>query len=70
MKFNELILVEPNISQLPKEFDGTRIKLSSVDKSLKIADIVVLLVDHKEFFDVDSSLLSGKQVVDTRGIWS
>ena len=70
MKFNELILVEPNISQLPKEFDGTRIKLSSVDKSLKIADIVVLLVDHKEFFDIDSSLLSGKQVVDTRGIWS
>lgn len=70
MKFNEVILVEPNISQLPKVFDGTRTKLSSVDKSLKIADIVVLLVDHKEFFDIDSSLLSGKQVVDTRGIWS
>ena len=70
MKFNEVILVEPNISQLPKEFDGTRTKLTSVDKSLKIADIVVLLVDHKEFFDIDLSLLSGKQIVDTRGIWS
>jgi UDP-N-acetyl-D-mannosaminuronic acid dehydrogenase len=64
MKFNEVLLVEPNISQLPKGFDGNSTKLSS------IADIVVLLVDHIEFKAIDLSLLSGKQIVDTRGIWS
>jgi len=29
-----------------------------------------LLVDHKQFKALDLSLLSGKQLVDTRGIWS
>jgi UDP-N-acetyl-D-mannosaminuronic acid dehydrogenase len=70
MKFNEVLLVEPNINQLPKEFDDSSSKLSSIEKSLKVADIVVLLVDHKEFKAIDLSLLSGKQIVDTRGIWS
>ena len=70
MKFNEVLLVEPNISQLPKGFDGNSTKLSSIERTLKIADIVVLLVDHIEFKAIDLSLLSGKQVVDTRGIWS
>ena len=70
MKFNEVLLVEPNISQLPKEFDGNSTKLSSIERTLKIADIVVLLVDHIEFKAIDLSLLSGKQIVDTRGIWS
>ena len=70
MKFNEVLLVEPNISQLPKGFDGNSTKLSSIERTLKIADIVVLLVDHIEFKAIDLSLLSGKQIVDTRGIWS
>ena len=70
MKFNEVLLVEPNISQLPKGFDGNSTKLSSIERTLKIADIVVLLVDHIEFKAIDLSLLSGKQIVNTRGIWS
>jgi sporulation protein YlmC with PRC-barrel domain len=28
------------------------------------------LVDHTSFKSMDLSLLSGKQVIDTRGIWS
>ncbi|MDC0198476.1 UDP-N-acetyl-D-mannosamine dehydrogenase [Candidatus Thioglobus sp.] len=70
MKFNEVLVVEPNISQLPKGFNMNSTKLSSIEKTLKIADIVVLLVDHREFKSIDLSLLSGKQIVDTRGIWS
>ena len=44
--------------------------LTSIENALKFVDIVVLLVDHIEFKAIDLSLLSGKQVVDTRGIWS
>jgi len=42
----------------------------SLEKAIKDADIVVLLVDHASFKSMDLSLLSGKQVIDTRGIWS
>jgi UDP-N-acetyl-D-mannosaminuronic acid dehydrogenase len=41
-----------------------------MNDALKVADIVVLLVDHTSFKSMDLSLLSDKQVVDTRGIWS
>ncbi len=69
MKFNEVLLVEPNISKAPKEFKaGTKITL--INEALKVADIVVLLVDHIQFKTMDLNLLSGKQIVDTRGIWS
>lgn len=69
MKFNEVLLVEPNISQMPKEFKSGA-KITLIDEALKVADIVVLLVDHVQFKTMDLNLLSGKQIVDTRGIWS
>ncbi len=33
------------------------------------ANIIVLLVDHKEFFEIERSLLSGKIIIDTKGIF-
>ena len=41
-----------------------------VENAIKSADIIVLLVDHTSFKSMDLSVLSGKQVIDTRGIWS
>ena len=70
MKFNEIFLVEPNINLIPKGFDLNITKLTSIENALKIVDIVVLLVDHSEFKSIDLNLLSGKQIIDTRGIWS
>ena len=69
MKFKEVLLVEPNISQAPKIF-GTDVKITLIGDALKVVDIVVLLVDHTQFKAMDLNLLSGKQIVDTRGIWS
>ena len=46
------------------------IGLVGLEKSVKSADIIALLVDHASFKSMDLSLLSGKQVIDTRGIWS
>ena len=70
MNFNEVLLVEPNINQVPKGFDTNSTKLTTIENAIKIVDIVVLLVDHIQFKSMDSSLLDGKQVIDTRGIWS
>jgi len=63
-------LVEPNIDTLPKVFDAKKIQLVSVEQAIANVDVVVLLVDHTEFKEIDLSLLSGKQVVDTRGLWA
>ena len=62
-------VVEPNVSELPGEL-GEDAKLLGIDEAIANSDILVLLVDHKEFKAVDRNLLRGKQVVDTRGIWA
>jgi UDP-N-acetyl-D-mannosaminuronic acid dehydrogenase len=69
MNFSKLLLVEPNINQTPKGFKLTE-KITPMIEALKSADIVVLLVDHAQFKAMDLNILSGKQIIDTRGIWS
>ena len=68
--FSSIFLVEPNIDRIPSGFDSDNIELIGLEKAIKSVDIVVLLVDHASFKSMDLSLLSGKQVIDTRGIWS
>ena len=70
MGVGKLMLVEPNITEIPEGFDDSRTKLVTVDEAIKSADVVVLLVDHIQFKETDSGLLSGKHVVDTRGSWT
>jgi len=70
MGFSELMLVEPNISNIPSELKHESVRLSSFEKAIKASDIVVLLVDHTPFKSIDLNELSGKQIIDTRGTWS
>ena len=44
-------------------------ELGSCDRRSQAADIIVLLVDHRQFKRVDRELLNLKIVVDTRGLW-
>ena len=70
MNFNKVLLVEPNINQMPAGFNTEASELTSLEYALKNADIVVLLVDHKQFKSVNLKLLSSKQLIDTLGTWS
>ena len=70
MGFSEVLLVEPNIAVIPKRYKDKLVDLCSTNEAIKVADIVVLLVDHAPFKSINLELLSGKQIVDTRGIWS
>jgi len=65
----KLILVEPNINKIPQGFDPQTTELIGLESALTAADVVVLLVDHKPFKEMNLGILSAKQVVDTRGIW-
>jgi UDP-N-acetyl-D-mannosaminuronic acid dehydrogenase len=66
----ELLDVEPNISELPPSLARSgAVALTDLRTALSKAKIVVLLVDHKPFRQVDRKMLAQKIVVDTRGIW-
>jgi UDP-N-acetyl-D-mannosaminuronic acid dehydrogenase len=46
----EILAVEPNIRELPKVLENRKnVKLVSLEDALKEADVVVVLVNHKEF---------------------
>jgi UDP-N-acetyl-D-mannosaminuronic acid dehydrogenase len=68
-KVGELLVVEPHISKLPKELEGLGLELSDFDHAMERANLVVLLVDHMSFLDVDRATLKDKIVIDTRGAW-
>ena len=62
--------MEPNVDSLPDRLAAHKnIELAAFTTAIEDADVVVLLVDHREFVGVDQDLLNGKTVIDTRGIW-
>lgn len=67
----KVLAVEPNIEALPAKLEGlANVELAETLVAVEKADIVVLLVDHKEFKEFDTEKLADKVVIDTRGIWS
>lgn len=63
-------VVEPNVSELPPALASvSNLKKQDLDQAVADADVVLLLVNHKEFVAFDRSKLEGKTVVDTKGIW-
>jgi len=61
----QVLLIEPNISELPKKYDQTL--LVDYGGNDVAADIHVLLVDHDEFKNRQPKAAI---VIDTKGIWS
>jgi len=65
-----LLLVEPNIDEIPDLFDSfTNVRAADMNSALQDADIILGLVDHKQFKAVDHDLLHEKIVIDMRGMW-
>lgn len=66
----QVYIAEPHIEALPQElssYDNTL--FSHYQKAVEEADIVVLLVEHTIFKNIDKSLLDEKVVIDTKGIF-
>jgi UDP-N-acetyl-D-mannosaminuronic acid dehydrogenase len=57
-----ILVCEPNIKE------HAEFTLSSFDNAVEKADILVVLVDHKEFMLLSAAKLSEKIIIDTRGI--
>ncbi|MDE0421600.1 MAG: UDP-N-acetyl-D-mannosamine dehydrogenase [Gammaproteobacteria bacterium] len=64
-----VLVVDPHIASLPDEFEGRRVELVNRDEALGVADIIIVLTDHREFLDIERDRLANKRLIDTRGLW-
>ncbi|TJZ67983.1 UDP-N-acetyl-D-mannosamine dehydrogenase [Chitiniphilus eburneus] len=65
-----VLVVEPHIDKLPAKLEG-KVEFVAADEAIEQADIVLLLVDHKQFKRVRREKLQTRVVIDTRGFfWS
>ena len=62
------LVVEPNIHALPEKLAANS-ELASLEQALQQADVLVLLVDHKEFKAIKSEQVTQSWIVDTKGVW-
>lgn len=62
----EVLVVEPNIEVLPKGFEQG--SLASVDQAIGKADVIVVLVAHREFAQLRAQRNAGQTVLDFVGM--
>ncbi|WNO60672.1 UDP-N-acetyl-D-mannosamine dehydrogenase [Rheinheimera sp. MMS21-TC3] len=65
----EIVLVEPNIKKLPNKYAAFDNALTSLPQALEKANILLVLVDHKQFKTLHLTDVASKVVIDTRGIF-
>ncbi|MBD1924883.1 UDP-N-acetyl-D-mannosamine dehydrogenase [Trichocoleus sp. FACHB-90] len=68
-QFGGILVVEPHIRQLPQSLAKLSVTLTNFEIALSAANIVVLLVNHSQFVNLNRERLKDKIVIDTRGIW-
>jgi len=64
-----LLAVEPNVETLPAKLSALGVEKVDLETALAQADLLLLLVDHREFRELDRDLLAGRRIHDTRGAW-
>lgn len=64
----KILAVEPNVDNLPKVLQE-KVELVNLEDALDQANVILLLVDHTPFKNIDRTLLGTKVIIDTRGIW-
>ncbi|ERK17171.1 UDP-N-acetyl-D-mannosamine dehydrogenase [Pantoea sp. AS-PWVM4] len=61
-------VVEPHINTIPNRLAG-KATLVTTNEALQQADILVMLVDHMPFRDIDAAQVTQAWIVDTKGVW-
>ena len=62
-------VVEPFVERLPETLRKFGARRQQLEEALAAGGILVLLVDHDVFRDVDESRRMGAIIYDTRGVW-
>jgi UDP-N-acetyl-D-mannosaminuronic acid dehydrogenase len=68
-KLAEILIVEPNVEELPAAFEGKGARFVDLDTAIAEADLLVALVGHAPF--ARSPALAGRRdrVIDAVGLW-
>jgi UDP-N-acetyl-D-mannosaminuronic acid dehydrogenase len=67
----DVFVAEPHLQELPGELNGkNHVTMTDAAQAIARSDIVALLVNHRQFYQIDRASLAGKKLVDTRGMWS
>ncbi|NDL64365.1 UDP-N-acetyl-D-mannosamine dehydrogenase [Acerihabitans arboris] len=64
----ETLAVEPNVAQLPATLAALA-TLTGLDSALASADVLVMLVDHRQFRELPAADITQRWIVDTKGVW-
>ncbi|MGR5528352.1 UDP-N-acetyl-D-mannosamine dehydrogenase [Vibrio alfacsensis] len=64
----QVFAVEPNVHSLPEKLIHAGVEQMTLDAALERANIIVVLVDHKQFKAADKTQFATKVVIDTRGV--
>ncbi|MDJ0356564.1 UDP-N-acetyl-D-mannosamine dehydrogenase [Paenarthrobacter sp. PH39-S1] len=65
-----ILVAAPHEGHLPQELAVLgNVTVAQTDAAVGAAQIVVLLVGHDKFRDIQPESLAGKHVIDTRGFW-
>ena len=64
-----VLAVDPHVAVLPDVLAYKRVELVDQEEALSVANVVVVLTDHREFVNIEPDRLVGKRLVDTRGLW-
>jgi len=66
----QLLVVEPNIRQLPTSLEGKEgVELVGIEEAWHRSDIVVGMVSHAQFDRTSQEKLKEKVVIDVGGVW-
>lgn len=67
--FSNIVVVEPNITKIPSAYEGKSVRLLDLEPALAEADVVGVLVGHKEFFAERSKIYAKGKPVDPVGLY-
>jgi UDP-N-acetyl-D-mannosaminuronic acid dehydrogenase len=68
-KAGKLLVVEPYAKSLPRDLAGMQsVKFVGLDQALQQADIVAILVGHRQFKKIDRSAFAARTVIDACGL--
>ena len=62
------LAVEPNVHELPKVL-AEKARLTEPGEALAEADVLVMLVDHRQFKAISSEQVKQQWIIDTKGVW-
>lgn len=69
-KVGRLTVVEPHLKELPPSLAKfSDVSLKPLAQGISESDILLVLVNHREFLHVERAALTDKIIIDTRGMW-